>query len=581
LSDVLNTDTRHLKPETTGIKDQKQKHRSNISYQEVNTRFDMVDVLLIQPPIRDFYLTAKRTIPYGLSCLAASLMENGFSVRIFDALATPKSRVIDVPPGLAYVKEFFAGPDRSPFALFHHYRHYGYSFDHIGKIARDSGAFLVGISSLFTPYSAEALRTAEIVKASLPSCKIVLGGHHPTAMPESVLESAAVDFVIRGDGEASLAKLARAVKNNDSFTDIPGLVFKQTNQEQDMPHPAVIKSLDSPPLPAYDLIQHHYYKRASGATAVIMTSRGCPFKCSYCSMGASSHLPFRRRQIESVIAEIDMAVNTYEAGFIDFEDENLSMDREWFLSLLRHITDRYGDRQLELRAMNGLFPPALNAEVIAAMKTAGFKTLNLSLGTTSAAQLRRFQRPDVRQAFENALKFADLSGLDAVGYIIIAAPDQYAADSVADLLYLAQKRVLAGVSVFYPAPGSLDYERCKILKILPSNFACMRSSALPLSQTTTRLESVTLLRLGRILNFMKSVLDRGDKIPEPTPAREKLENPESRYNSGIQLLQHFRHDGKIRGSTPDGKVFEHTIAGHLTEQFLEGLQDIQLRGFLS
>ena len=541
----------------------------------------MVDVLLIQPPIRDFYLTAKRTIPYGLSCLAACLIEDGFSVRIFDALATSKSRVIDVPPELAYVKEFFTGPDQSPFALFHHYRHYGYSFDHIGKIARDSGAFLVGISSLFTPYSAEALRTAEIVKASLPSCKIVLGGHHPTAMPESVLESAAVDFVIRGDGEASLAKLARAVKNNGPFTGIPGLVCKQTNQEQHLPHPAVITNLDSPPLPASDLIQHNYYKRSAGATAVIMTSRGCPFKCSYCSMGASSHLPFRQRKIESVIEEIDRAVNKYGAGFIDFEDENLSMDREWFLKLLQHITDRFGARQLELRAMNGLFPSSLNAEVIAAMETAGFKTLNLSLGTTSAAQLNRFERPDVRQAFEDALESSDINGLDAVGYIIIAAPDQHAADSVADLLYLVQKRVLAGVSVFYPAPGSLDYARCEKLKILPSNFACMRSSALPLSQTTTRLEAATLLRLGRILNFMKSVLDRGDKIPQPAPAREELENPESRFESGIQLLQGFLNDGKIRGATPDGRVFEHMTAGHLTEQFLEGIKRIRVRGYQS
>jgi radical SAM superfamily enzyme YgiQ (UPF0313 family) len=400
-------------------------------------------------------------------------------------------------------------------------------------------------------------------------------------MPESVLESAAVDFVIRGDGEASLAKLARAVKNKGPFTDIPGLVCKQTNQEQHIPHPAVITSLDSPPLPACDLIQHHYYKRSAGATAVIMTSRGCPFKCSYCSMGASSYLPFRRRKIESVIEEIDRAVNNYGAGFIDFEDENLSMDRDWFLKFLQHITDRFGARQLELRAMNGLFPPSLNAEVIAAMETAGFKTLNLSLGTTSAGQLRRFQRPDVRQAFEDALKFADLDGLDAVGYIIIAAPDQHAADSVADLLYLAQKRVLAGVSVFYPAPGSLDYERCEKLKILPSNFACMRSCALPLSQTTTRLEAATLLRLGRILNFMKSVLDRGDKLPEPAPAREALKNPESRFESGIQLLQHFIHDGKIRGATPDGNVFEHMTAGHLAEQFLEGIKRIRLRGYSS
>jgi radical SAM superfamily enzyme YgiQ (UPF0313 family) len=541
----------------------------------------MVDVLLIQPPIRDFYLTVKRTIPYGLTCLAAALIEDGFSVRIMDALATSKSRITDVPGEMAYTQHYFAKADQSPFALFHHYRHYGYSFDHIAKMARESGAFLVGISSLFTPYTGEAVKTAEIVKACLSSCKIVLGGHHPTAMPDIVMQSSAVDFVIRGEGEASIAKLARAVKNGGPYSDIPGLVYRELNQELRIPRPAVITDLDRSPLPAFDLIQHKFYKRSARTTAVVMTSRGCPLKCSYCSMGASSYLPFRRRCIESVMAEINTAVENYEVGFIDFEDENLALDRNWFLELLQSITDRFGARQLELRAMNGLFPPALDAEVIAAMQSAGFKTLNLSLGTTSAAQLQRFQRPDIRQALEDVLNLCAINELNAVGYIIIAAPDQNAADSVADLLFLAHKRVLAGVSVFYPAPGSVDYEYCENLGILPPEFSCMRSSALPLSHTTTRLESVTLLRLGRILNFMKSLLDRGSKVPEPSPAREKVNTPEDRIESGKQLLQHFLHDGKIRGTTPDGTVFEHRIAEHLTKQFLEGIKKIHLRGYQS
>jgi hypothetical protein len=106
----------------------------------------MVDVLLIQSPIRDFYLTAKRTIPYGLACLAAVLIEDGFSVRIVDALATSKSRIIDLPEEMAYVHKYYGKSDQSPFALFHHFRHFGYSFEHIGKLARESHAFLVGIS---------------------------------------------------------------------------------------------------------------------------------------------------------------------------------------------------------------------------------------------------------------------------------------------------------------------------------------------------------------------------------------------------------------------------------------------------
>jgi radical SAM superfamily enzyme YgiQ (UPF0313 family) len=538
----------------------------------------MTDVLLIQPPIRDFYLTLKRTIPYGLSCLAAALIEDGFSVRILDALATSKSRIIDVPRDMAYVHKYFARADQSPFALFHHYRHYGYSFDHIGKLARESNAFLVGISSLFTPYAAEALKTAEVVKSNLPSCKIVIGGHHPTAMPGEVLQSPAVDFVIRGEGEASMVMLTRAVKNGGAYADIAGLVYRGSNQELRISRPAVIPDLDESPLPNFDLIHHKFYKRSARPTAVIMTSRGCPLQCSYCSMGAASYLPFRRRGIASVMQEIENVVENWDVGFIDFEDENLSLDRKWFLTLLRNFTDRFGERQLELRAMNGLFPPSLDEELIAAMKTAGFRTLNLSLGTTSAAQLGRFKRPDVRQAFDKALNLSIINGLKAVGYIIIAAPHQNASESVADLLYLASRRVLAGVSVFYPSPGSLDYERCEKLKILPSHFACMRSSALPLSHTTTRLESVTLLRLGRILNFMKSLSDQGLKIPDPLPVLEKVENPGNRVEIGKQLLGHFLFDGKIRGAASDGNVFEHRLAGHLAKQFLEGIKQIHLRG---
>ena len=81
----------------------------------------MTDILLIQPPIRDFYLTRKRTIPYGLMSIAASLEQKGFSVALLDALATGKSKVIEAPPEMAFLDPFYGRADRSPFALFHHY----------------------------------------------------------------------------------------------------------------------------------------------------------------------------------------------------------------------------------------------------------------------------------------------------------------------------------------------------------------------------------------------------------------------------------------------------------------------------
>ncbi|MCU0592264.1 MAG: radical SAM protein, partial [Desulfobacterales bacterium] len=142
------------------------------------------------------------------------------------------------------------------------------------------------------------------------------------------------------------------------------------------------------------------------------------------------------------------------AGFIDFEDENLSLNHGWFMDLLGGIRQRFAGEALELRAMNGLFPPTLDETIVAAMAAAGFKTLNLSLGSTHAEQLSRFHRPDVRAAFDRSLDLAEDHGLTAVGYIIVGAPHQSAEESVDDLLFLSERRVLAGVSVFYPAPGS-------------------------------------------------------------------------------------------------------------------------------
>ena len=539
----------------------------------------MADILLVQPPIRDFYLTAKRTIPYGLASIAAALIKAGFSVEILDGLATRRSRVIDLPNEMAYLSTLYGLEDRSPFALFHQYRHFGYSFEHIKKQVRKSGAFLVGISSLFTPYFAETLHTAQTVKAALPDCKIVIGGHHATALPEDVMSSDTVDFVLRGEGEVSMPLLALALKNDTSLKEIPGLIHRKPSGRISVSKPACMDQPDKFPLPAFDLVNQRFYQRKKRGGTVIVCSRGCPMRCSYCSMRRSEILPYRRRSVDDVLAEIDKAVNEYDAGFIDFEDENLSMDRQWFLRLLAEIHRRFGDIDLELRAMNGLFPPSLDGEVVQAMARSGFKTLNLSLGSTSAEQLKRFQRPDVRQAFSKALKLAEASDMQAVGYIIVGGPDQVALDSVNDLLYLAGKRTLAGVSVFYPSPGSPDFDRCKQLGVLPETYSLMRSSALPIDPTTTREESVTLLRLGRIINFMKSLLDSGLTIPKACPFNKDMHlDIENRLQVGRQLLKWFLHDGKIRGMRPDGKVFVHNTSDRVTQDFLRGLKKTKIRG---
>jgi len=212
------------------------------------------------------------------------------------------------------------------------------------------------------------------------------------------------------------------------------------------------------------------------------------------------------------------------------------------------------------------------------MASAGFKTLNLSLGSTHAEQLARFHRPDVRTAFDRSLDLAERRGLTAVGYIIVGAPRQSAEASVDDLLFLSERRVLAGVSVFYPAPGSADFDLCRQLDLLPASLGRMRASALPVEHTTRRVDSATLLRLGRIVNFMKYLCDRGVSLPHPQPGDAATPNPEDRIQVGCDLLARFLADGRIRGVTPEGRLYEHRVAPNLTERFLKGLNTMALRG---
>ncbi len=549
----------------------------------------MPDILLIQPPIRDFYLTAKRTIPYGLACIASQLLREGYSVEILDSLASTRSKKVELPPEMSYLRDFYSGPDISPLAMFHDFRRFGLSQELIGERVQSSGAFLVGISSLFTAYSAEAMRTAQVVKHRRPEAVTVLGGHHPTEMPEEVLRRHdCVDFIIRGEGEAAVALLARAIHGETSVESVPGIGFRTTGGKLFIRPPAVLADLDDVALPAIDLIDNNFYRRSKKPGAVIAATRGCPLGCSYCSIGCSPWCGFRMESVPRVIEEMKRAVFGIGARFIDFEDENISYVREWFLDLLNEIKSQFRGCDLELRAMNGLFPPTLDEEVVCAMKTAGFTALNLSLCTTCREQLKKFRRPDVRQEFERALLYAEKYGLDTVAYIIVGAPGQDPRHSVADLVYLAGKTAIAGVSVFYPAPGSADFEKCGAQNLLPAALSQLRSTALPISGTTTRKDSITLLRLARILNFFKS-LDSADKqevldfakkhATQAVPAQ--IATPKAPYGVethaarrraiGKTLLGIFLRDGVIYGVSPEGHLFQHRTSDALCLEFRSGL----------
>ncbi|MCP4747188.1 MAG: B12-binding domain-containing radical SAM protein [Desulfobacteraceae bacterium] len=542
----------------------------------------MPDILLIQPPLQDFYLTAKRTVPYGLASIAAVLRSQGFSVGLLDALATDKSRPLDWPGQMAHLKPFYGRQDLSPFNLFHRFRHFGYSMEHLVLQARRSNAFLIGLSVLFSAYSGVALALAQAIKKALPRCVIVMGGHHPTALPQEVMRCSAVDYVLRGDGEIGMPLLAKALRQAKRPWPIPGLVSRNRHGELSVSPPAVVEDLAQLPVPAFDLMDQRHYNRSRRLSITLCATRGCPMRCSYCAVNKNSYHGFRRRSIDSVMAEIKTAAAGVKPGFIDFEDEHLSSDPAWFKNLLKAIGKLWPDDPPELRAMNGLYAPSLDQDSIRLMRKAGFKTVNLALITTDSEQLRRFKRPDIRRDLDRVLTLAEKFGLTSVVYLIVAGPEQDPYGSVEDLLYLAQRRALAGISVFYPAPASPDYHWCRDQGLLPDGFGLLRATALPLDHVTSRTQAVTLLRLGRILNFMKNLLDQGQNLPAPEPlnVNDEALHGADRVRLGKHLLAAFLYHKRIYGADGAGNVYEHQCDNDLIRRFISRLQEVNLSGVI-
>jgi radical SAM superfamily enzyme YgiQ (UPF0313 family) len=435
---------------------------------------------------------------------------------------------------------------------------------------------------LFTAYCDQALETARVIKKFYPQAYTVMGGHHPTHFPQDVLDCSAVDFVLRGEGEESLPILCDALKNGTALETVPGICFRDKKTLFVNP-PVWIKNLDQLPLPRLDRVNHSYYQRNKRSAITMVSSRGCPMPCSYCSVSAStSHARFRQRDVIAVLREIEEQASRLNIGFIDFEDENLALEKTWILALLSGLVHMFKENPPELRAMNGLYPPSLDREIMTAMQEAGFKTINLSLGSFSRDQLARFKRPDVINAHDRALDLAQDLGLSCVSYVIAAAPGQSAASSLEDLICLAQRRTLVGLSIFYPAPASLDYALCQAKELLPNRFSLMRSTALPLDNTTTRLEAVTLLRLARILNFIKTRIDTHGHLPQEKRFKAKAwaggVSDASRDAVSHKLVQYFLQDGIVRGVDKQGRIYAHKTDADLCQKFIQRIKTLPLMG---
>src|SRR5712692_7007194 len=468
-------------------------------------------ILLIQPPVEDFYQTSLRTLPVGLLYLAAALRCAGIEVEMLDCQATMHKHVVEPPPEFAYLKRYYQSGNLSPFKLFSHYRHYGLRWEEIRECIRQANADVIGIASLFTPFYREALRVAALAKAIDPARPVIMGGAHVNACPAQVLADPHVDFVVLGEGERTLPELVSALGDNRpaAISSICGVGYKTRGKLIVPEHGDLIEDIDALPLPARDLIDPTRYTLGGKRVTMLITSRGCPYHCTFCSIFLTAGRQFRTRSISRIIHEMRLCQEHFGTEIFDIEDDNFSFDQKRAASILSAIREEFGDAGIEFLAMNGISAANLSESLVQEMQRTGFRALNLALVTSDKQRQRATKRPGSTPHFDRVVQKGAEVGLEMVNYLILGLPDSSLAEMLTSIVHLMERPVLIGPSVFYATPGTESYRQCLERGLLTSpELALQRSTCFPVETPHfTRLELVTLFRLCRVLNFVKARLD--------------------------------------------------------------------------
>ncbi|HEY9059122.1 MAG TPA: cobalamin-dependent protein [Pseudobacteroides sp.] len=172
------------------------------------------------------------------------------------------------------------------------------SKEEIFGILENENPIIVGLS-VHTENIELALNMAKLIKLSFPSVKIVFGGAHPSLVPEDIITSEYVDFIIRKEGESSFLELAEAIVSNEntiSFDKIPGILFKKSDTVIKNSLRPPITDLDLMPLPKREFFDINKYSFVVN----IITGRGCPGNCVYCAAKSLSGAEYRELVLSSV-----------------------------------------------------------------------------------------------------------------------------------------------------------------------------------------------------------------------------------------------------------------------------------------
>ncbi len=411
--------------------------------------------MLIFPPIASARITNNICeMPMGIASLAAYLLEHaGVEVSVLDAAAEGYENV--EPLEQDSIK-------------------FGLSYDDIEERIRAEKPDLVGLSTIFSsqfPFVREIARRA---RAMDPDLHLVTGGTYPSFMPEHALESTELDAVVIGEGELPFTAMIERINQGKGLEGLPALAYKENGPVCVRPARTgrevmvnsrhwMVDDLDSLPVPARDLFPIEKYFKINMPMQIvsrnrrnlpIVTSRGCPYRCRFCSSTIHWGHKYRTRSVEKVLEEMALLKDKYNVKELKFEDDNLTFDRERAKALFKGMIEQ-GFNFL-WNTPNGIAVRHLDDEMLSLMKRSGCYELTLAIESGDPEVLRKIiKKPLDLDEARNAAKRIKKHGIGTAGYFIIGLPGEKKSQ-VENTVRFARELNLDRLYIFLytPLPGT-------------------------------------------------------------------------------------------------------------------------------
>jgi len=340
-----------------------------------------IKIALINPPQRTDFPQP----PLGIAYVAATLEKAGNKVEIIDSSALKLN------------------------------------VDETVKMVIDNGFEFVGIT-VMTPTLGSAVEVARGIKEKNKSIFIFMGGAHVTALPVKTLENfPEIDVVVIGEGEVTTPIL---IENKEKLKDVLGIAYRKNGKIVVTPSRPIIKNLDDLPLPAYHLLPINKYRPYPPhgkklPYMAIMTSRGCPFRCTFCSKPVHGKL-YRAKSPKAIIKEIKYIKENYKIKEILFYDDSFTLDRQRIIELCDEMIKNKINIPWSCETRVNL----VDKELLSKMKDAGCYIISYGVESGNQEILNNIKKDITLEQIKNAFKLTREAGIAIVSYFMLGCPGE-------------------------------------------------------------------------------------------------------------------------------------------------------------